>query len=180
MAADLVFLDIECMGLDQFAPVWEFAAVRRYADGTQQEYHCFIDHDPVLWLSDLPDAFRKDYQNRYRPADALTTSKAADLIWNATVDAHVVGAVPSFDTERLMYILLRAGCTKAPWHYHLIDVENLAVGYLAAKGVLPPMPWKSDQLSAAIDVDPGLFKRHTALGDVLWCMAQYDAVMGHD
>jgi hypothetical protein len=73
---------------------------------------------------------------------------------------------------------LRPARIPDPWHYHLIDVENLVAGYLAARGELIPPPWKSDQLSAAVGVDPNDFGRHTAMGDVLWTRAQWDAVMG--
>ena len=39
-------------------------------------------------------------------------------------------------------------------------------------------PWSSDGLSSAVGVDPEQFERHTAMGDVRWVMAQWDAVMG--
>lgn len=32
---DIVFLDTETLGLDHDAPVWEFAAIRRQASGTE-------------------------------------------------------------------------------------------------------------------------------------------------
>ena len=97
-----------------------------------------------------------------------------------------MGAVPNFDTERLA-LLLRAHGFEPPWHYHLIDVENLAVGYLAGRGDNPApdaigrhvsLPWDSNALSLAVGVDPDRFARHTAMGDVLWARAIYDTVMG--
>lgn len=181
---DIVFMDTETLGLHPEAPVWEFAAIRRAEDGTETEFHCFIDHYPLPWIDSLPVEFAQDYRNRYKPDEAVTQYDAARLVGKATERAHVVGAVPNFDTERLQRMLVRTGwfglAEREPWHYHLIDVENLAVGFLAAKGELMAPPWKSDAISSAIGVDPTQFERHTAMGDVLWVRAQYDAVMGED
>jgi len=100
------------------------------------------------------------------------------MINQATAGAHVIGAVPNFDTERLEMLLSRCG-VPAGWHYHLGDIENIIVGWLAGtagKRLMPP--WSSDDLSRAVGVDPERFDRHTALGDVRWVIAQWDAVMG--
>jgi hypothetical protein len=102
-----------------------------------------------------------------------------------TDGAHLVGAVISFDEERLRRLLRRHHACPT-WHYHLIDVENLAVGWIAATGQrtctsphpeIDP-PWNSDVLSSAVGVDVDQFDRHTALGDARWAKAIYDAVMG--
>ncbi|OHU68065.1 hypothetical protein BKG87_22290 [Mycobacteroides chelonae] len=175
--SDLVFMDTETLGLDPLAPVWEFAAIRRYENGIEAKYHCFIDHDPAFWLDMLPAQFQEDYKARFDVQEALKRADAAEMIHTATDGAHVVGAVPSFDTERLARILNQTGWGAPPWHYHLVDVENVVLGYLAAHGKLLQPPWKSDQLSAAIGVNPNDFDRHTAMGDVLWTRAQWDAVM---
>jgi hypothetical protein len=102
------------------------------------------------------------------------------MVYTATKDAHIIGAVPSFDTIRLSKLLEHCNPhgNSAPWHYHLIDVENIVVGFLAGGEVLMAPPWDSDNLSLAIGVDPQQFQRHTAMGDVQWVKAQYDAVMG--
>lgn len=98
--------------------------------------------------------------------------------WNMTHGAHIVGAVPNFDTEVLEALLRENGLTPA-WHYHLIDVENLAVGYLNGRGhgAFRP-PWDSDEISTALGLDPiPDAERHTALGDARWAMRIYDAVL---
>ncbi len=187
--SDIVFMDTETLGLHPDAPIWEFAAIRRGEPGgepgAEREFHCFIDHYPLPWIDSLPDEFAQDYRNRYSPEKAVTQYEATKIIRDATAGAHVVGAVPNFDTERLQKMLLRAGGggpfhAKEPWHYHLIDIENVVVGYLLGrdKDKRPTLrlPWKSDNLSEAIGVDPRKFERHTAMGDVLWTMAQWDAI----
>jgi hypothetical protein len=194
--APICFLDTETFGLDPESPVWEFAAIRREwplaieqwggdiiatPQGQDKKFHCFIDHyDPEPWLAQMRDTggavFVKDYQARFSPISALTTHQAAQMIHTATRGAHIIGACPSFDTERLAKLLRRCGM-EPEWHYHLCDVENMIVGYLSGQGQPMPPPWKSDTLSRAVGVEPEDFSRHTAMGDVLWVKAQYDAVM---
>ncbi|MCA1569339.1 MAG: hypothetical protein LC798_03245 [Chloroflexi bacterium] len=118
---------------------------------------------------------------------------------NLVGTSHLCGAVPSFDEERLRKLLLSQG-VRPRWHYHLIDVEPLAAGCLIgtftaiqevgknpeadgptveeAKLAVPP--WRSEDLSRAVGVEPEDFDRHTALGDARWAKAIYEAVMGPD
>lgn len=118
--------------------------------------------------------------------------EVAATLMELTAGAHLVGAVPSFDTAFLAPLLRAYGCCPA-WHYHLVDVEALAAGYLAGKakaddllggevaeeGIdLAQPPWDSKDLSRAVGVAPEDFDRHTALGDARWARAIYDAVMG--
>ena len=91
---------------------------------------------------------------------------------------------------------MRANGICPSWHYHLIDTEALAVGYLHGinshghssvtcaencidDNMLPGLPWKSDDLSAALGITVSEEDRHTALGDAKWARAIYDAVTGH-
>lgn len=183
---DIIFADTETLGLDPYAPIWEFAAIRRDGDtGVETEHHFFISHDPNnRHLKSLPEQFRADYDERYNPYTALTPYEASHEIAKVFYRKHgqplpsLVGAVPSFDAERLARQFLEPLGIERPWHYHLLDIENIVTGFLAAKRKLDPPPWKSDKLSAAIGVDPADYPRHTAMGDVRWTMAQWDAVFG--
>jgi DNA polymerase III epsilon subunit-like protein len=175
MSTDITFVDTETLGLHPDAPIWEFAAIRR-SDNKETAEHFFIQHDNTGWLDDYAEPFLRDYVNRFEPRNALPPFTAAQRIHAITEGAHIVGAVPNFDTERLAK-LLRENTFKPSWHYHLIDVENIVVGFLAGRGKLMKPPWDSEQLSRAVGVPPALFDRHTAMGDVLWVQAQWDAVM---
>jgi len=132
----------------------------------------------------LPESFRTDHYERF-PSHGRETSRASTAHqihgFFRTDDGskpHVVGAVPNFDTERLWKLISSVRADRsAPWHHHLIDVENLVVGALAGRGPIDP-PWESDTLSRMVGVNPDDFARHTAMGDVRWAMAIYDAVMG--
>jgi hypothetical protein len=60
-----------------------------------------------------------------------------------------------------------------------VDIELLVAGHLAAttgeRAWLAP-PYDSTALSLAIGVDPTDFYRHSALGDVEWCRAMWEAL----
>jgi len=193
VTAPLVFLDTETTGLSLDDDIWEFAGIRRDPDGGEDVLHLFIDHD---WKKcrELPASFRADHLARFPGHDqSESRNKAAHRIFDflyPTIDGervHVVGAVPNFDTERLSRLIRSeiGAHTRDPWHHHLIDVENLAVGWLAAIAhdqgdatAIPVLPWDSDDLSRAVGVEPPTDERHTAMGDARWAMAVYDRVIG--
>lgn len=184
--AFIVFMDTETTGLDHEDEIWEFAAIRRDDEGNPIRFHAFVQHD-VSKAENLPDSFRADHDARYDPAAALSYRQFADLIRVVFVDRpHVVGCVPNFDTERLARVLRNHGTKTPPWHYHLKDAENIAIGYLRGLAFFGDEQARaalvntddSDALSRACGVEPpGEGVRHTAMGDVEWAMAVYDAVM---
>lgn len=215
-ANDICFMDTETMGLDEDAPIWEFAAIRRNAtSGEETSLHIQIQHDPREWLPVMDEPFRADYLKRYTPEQAAAEHVAANAIYKFLYGSNIVGAVPSFDTVRIARLLERHGLVattrarrlafqvthrpyRLPWHYHVNDVETMAIGWLhgvAARAIdearmrgeephpkmlhrkLDP-PWKSDELSIGLGVDPAQYARHTAMGDVLWVRAQYDVITG--
>lgn len=181
---DLVFADTETTGLNPDGSedeIWEFAAVRRRANGFHASLHLYVQHDVEKALR-LPEPFLSDYKARYNYTMAvdLETFREAVLPFFARDAAgmrpHLIGAVPDFDTAGFRSAL-GVKRSESPWHYHIIDVETLMVGWLAGRGLSLSMPWDSDLLSRAVGVDPTRFARHTAMGDVDWTMANYDAVM---
>ncbi|MDQ2638064.1 MAG: exonuclease domain-containing protein [Actinomycetota bacterium] len=176
---DLVFLDTETLGVDLMAPIWEVYAIRR--DGVtaeETELYLQVTNDPTDWLDRLDEPFRTDYRTRFKPEMAVARIDAAFTVYEFTRDATIVGRVPNFDTERIEHQLLRPAFLPTPWHYALLDVGNMVVGYLAGRGELIAPPWTSDALSAAIGVNPDDYHRHTAIDDVQWVRDQYDAVTG--
>lgn len=183
---DICFCDVETLGLDPAAPIWEFAAIRLNRDGTRDELHCQILHQPGHWPDTLPAQFADDYRARFDIQAAISSGMAAREIQRITDGAIIAGSNPAFDMERLTRLLER--CARTPtWHYHPLDIPSMALGHLTrsilgvrelADGPLR-VRWSSDELSRRIGVNPGDFARHTAMGDVEWCLAQWQA-MTHD
>lgn len=178
---DMCFLDVETLGLHPDAPIWEFAAVRREVNGSfrcDTKIQLFIEHDPADWVKDLPPAFQDDYRTRFGDATVVVSeAKAAEVIASYLDGAVVVGCNPGFDLERITKLLGRFGIEPG-CHYHPLDIASIAIGHLAARGELFPQPWKADALANALGVVTANYERHTALGDVMWTLAQWDAVMG--
>lgn len=144
-----------------------------------REITFMVEHDTER-AALLPEPFLSDHRHRFDPAYAVPVADAAAAVHYWTDGAHVVGAVPDFDTSRLAP-LLRAAGLEPGWHYHLIDIETLAVGYLhgAGRGAeLLQRPWDSDVLSRLVGVEPPVQGqgRHTALGDARWARDVWDAV----
>lgn len=175
----LAFVDTETTGLHPLLhEVWEVAIiVRDHDDPTcNGEHHWFL---PVTLKNAEPKALKiGHFEDRYSAAMVTPIYEVLPAIGKLTAGCHLVGAVPSFDEERLRR-LLNAHQVKHSWHYHLVDVEALAVGYLAGLGVDIAPPWNSDDLTERLGVVvPVDDVRHTALGDARWAMAIYDAVLG--
>lgn len=200
----ICFIDTETTGLDPdrhaiwevalITPggdehVWQFPVSEMAADpfalniGRYWDRHWGTGNE-VPVLNAIYDAHnaksrRKNFPDEGRAirADSTWARRFRDL----TAGCHLAGAVISFDEERLRRLLHSLGVLHR-WHYHLIDVEALAAGYLAsmAHGLdnLDPLqlPWDSDALSAALGVTVSDEDRHTALGDARWARAIYDAV----
>lgn len=215
----LCFLDTETDGVHPDRKVWEIAMVRRDDQG-ERETSFFVDID--LSTADpfglkVGRFYERHPLGKYLAGTIdyaamhqlishtgyFSARQAAIEVARWTHGAHIIGAVPNFDTEVLGNLLREHEIIPA-WHYHLCDIENLAVGYLAgqrAAGVFDQPadperlavrarrlksiaaitpPWKSDDLSELIGVEPpSAEERHTALGDARWAMRVYDKITGH-
>jgi DNA polymerase III epsilon subunit-like protein len=188
----LVFIDTETTSLRHDRRAWEIGLiVRGVGHPLDAEHHWFIDPaDLDLGNADVMSLKIGKFYDRHphgKGAVGGFDSEAAALkrVESLTRGAHLVGAVPNFDAD-VLSARMRANGICPSWHYHLIDVEALMVGYLAAKGQWPgpgvneldALPWKSDDLAAAVGVLIREGDRHTALGDARWARDIYDAVTG--
>ena len=191
----VLFVDSETTGLDpERHPIWEIAAIE--ADGTEHLWQvkwprAVLDNAEPIALE--INGFEQRYDKGTCPI--LSPKESAELFASLSQGLHLVGAVISFDEERLrrMHNLhLGRPEGKYPWHYHVCDVEALAIGYLAGRtdprdvrpgGYVRPLPvappWKSDELTEALGIEmPADDVRHTALADARWAKAIYERVMG--
>lgn len=166
----LAFLDTETTGLDpDLHEVWEVGVIVREDDGTETEEHWFLPVD--LGRADAVALRIGGFHDRYDRELVERLDLFARDFAKLTRGCHLVGAVISFDEERLRR-LLRSNGACPEWHYHLIDIEALVAGQF---GVQPP--WKSDELGAMVGTLVSDEDRHTAIGDARWAKAVYDAVM---
>lgn len=199
MAAPLAFLDTETTGLNPDRhEIWEVALIT--LDGRERVWQFPIDEmkaDPfaldighywqrhwaddtfevstasAIYMADSTYCRRKNFPDVGRAI--RPTEEWCRYFQRLTAGLHLVGAVPSFDEERLRKLLHLNGVPHR-WHYHLIDIEALVAGKL---GIEPP--WKSDELGQAVGVEPPSdTERHTALGDARWAKRVYEAVMAGD
>lgn len=195
--SDIVYLDTETTSLRPDRRIWDIALLTPRHIGTQP-FGPLPGETPGVYqrfvrLSDLdlgnadPFALRigRFYQ-RHPQLGPLTevhgpVVSEADMLHEVerlTRDAHLVGAVPSFDAE-VLAARMRVHGIAPSWHHHVIDVEAMAVGYLAAIDVRVELPWKSDELCRACGVDPTPeAERHTALGDARWVQRWHQAITG--
>lgn len=189
---DLAFVDCETTGLDPDRhEIWELAVVSEKGD---LHAHLPVDlrrADPTgLRVGRFYDRYEFQAINygtaygtmhRNHQWDEIPPGRLAWEVARRLDGHHMVGAVPNFDAEFIAR-WLRAHGQAPTWHYHLIDVEALAVGWLhgadpsAVGKVYRRNSWDSNILSRAVGVDPDEFDRHTALGDARWAKALYEAV----
>jgi DNA polymerase III epsilon subunit-like protein len=188
VTAPVVFVDTETTGLDPDRhEIWEVGLIE--ADGTEHHWFLPVDlgsADPVaLKIGRFHDRHPHGYHAPHDEVDDephVTNRRtfAYDFA-RLTAGCHLVGAVVSFDEERLRK-LLRANGACPDWHYHLVDVESLAAGWLARNftrdAISPEPPWNSRDMTTALGVTVDESEKHTALGDARWAAAIYEAVMG--
>lgn len=202
MANKIVFFDTETTGLHPGRRIWDLGLVIRESGQPDRELSIFIspvdlsDADPMgLRIGHFYE--RHPFYNRgsVAPIDknamVMTEERAALALEYEVRGATIVGMVPDFDTTGGKDMLRRHGLL---WnaHYHLMDVENMLVGYLAGHvqatvlagrpdeqtaAIVTP-PWNSDALARAVGVEPPSDdERHTALGDARMCVRIWDKVM---
>lgn len=146
MTTKLAFCDTETSGLYPHLghEVWEVAlVVRTLSDELQGAHAVEVDHhwflpvdrgraDPyALTIGGFYERYPMldDFAMNVRTGISRPEAFAAEFA-RLTHGAQLVGAVPSFDAERFLAPLLRKHGACPGWHHHLIDVEQLAWGWL--------------------------------------------------
>ncbi|GAB3622566.1 hypothetical protein GCM10027418_06480 [Mariniluteicoccus endophyticus] len=201
----LLFLDTETTSLTNTREPWEIAMIRRDPDGTETTRHLFVDADltnadpasldiggyyrrhPIgRWLAaPTTKRNRPDFGivpvHPDRPdspqARFVTRAAAAAEVARMTHNSVPVGVRPAFDLATLDALLARHRLIPQ-WH-RPIDVRDLAVGYLAARGQLDninPADSNTTDIVSACGLTTWADK-HTALGDALLARTLYDTLL---
>lgn len=134
----LAFLDIETTGLDpDMYDVFEVALIEANPVGDEDEWW-FDEHvwhiEPRLAVAD-PEAIRMNRYYQRRAAGELHFRAAvnvAEQLARGLAGRTVIGANPDFDGRHLTRFLKKHGQCPA-WHYHLVDIENVALGWCRAR-----------------------------------------------
>lgn len=183
----VVYIDTETTGLDPYKhQIWDLALI----DEDGNEYQWFFKPD-LRFADPIALDIGKYYERTSQSAAKWEFTngrkghwsdprQALNLVRALTWDKHLVGAIPSFDEERLRLLFLQHG-VPFKWHYHLIDIEALAVGYLAGRQedleMIKELPWKSRKLYEALGVVSPVEDEHTALSDARLAKAVYERIM---
>lgn len=201
----IVFYDTETTSLRPDRRAWEVGLIVREPGKPDAEHHWFVQsYDLDLGNADVMSLnIGRFYERHPQFALGVTPMGGVNVHSERTVllevepitrGAHIVGAVPNFDTD-VLAARMRAHGICPSWHYHLTCVEVLASGWLNRHAavlenreatldeatrlrILATPPWKSDDLCAALGVAVSEEDRHTALGDARLAMRVYDAVTG--
>jgi len=199
MTGPLVFLDVETDGLHPSARPWEIAMISR-APGRPDVETVLLVEIPLTegtdpYALEVGGFYRRHPLGRFlsgslgesmpRPGKGsswqhyLSMSEAARTVAQVTHGAHLVGVNPAFDA-RVLERLMRPQGVVPGWHYHLLDLVAMSIGWINAADDLPPVypPVSSDELSRACGVDPpGPEGRHTAQADARWVRRWWDAIV---
>lgn len=196
----LAFIDTETTHLNtDFGHAWEVAVILRdFTDNEPADTEYVWQIRPNLTTADQRALEIGRYLERFSvpphaeaawtgyengPVLPMPRAEAIDAILNVLRGAILIGSNPGFD-DRFLRKLLGPG--SAQWHYRPVDIATLAAGYEYGKAAsgsygysydLPALPYKSRDLSRAVDVEPpGADQAHTALGDARWARDVYDAI----
>ena len=182
----LVFIDTETTSLRPDRRAWEIGLIVRDPGENDREYQWMVGAaDLDLGNADLFSlkigGFYERHPQYAESGDHLTVPEADALlaVEHLTRGAYLIGAVVSFDAEVLATRMRACGILPS-WHYHVIDMEPMVIGYLSGLDELtvPDLPWSSDDLYKEIGLDPAKYERHNALGDARRERDAWDIING--
>lgn len=195
----LLFVDVETTGLDPDRhELWEVALIRRDDDGDVE----YLWQLPVNlgWADPIALSIGKFYERHWTdslngnplvinsgrsfadpPFQLLANPYGfAQAFAQATHGGVFIAANPTFDASFLGPFLRRYEACPG-WHYRLVCIESMAVGYLNAadRGGDPlPIPWKGvSDLAERLGVPVAEETKHSALADARKVRDLYDRVM---
>jgi DNA polymerase III epsilon subunit-like protein len=166
-----VFMDTEATGLDHRRhELTEVSWVVRFEDGREEERRFFPEHTTDGADSDALELTR--YEDRIAPQRRTSASEWLTLFLEDARDAVLVGAVPDFDAKHLERMCRKLGL-EPTWDHHLLDVETLALPFIAPG---PEAPRSLAKTCAALGIPHDKDQAHGALYDARQAMRVFDRV----
>jgi DNA polymerase III epsilon subunit-like protein len=166
-----VFVDTEATGLDhQRHELTEVAWVVRFEDGREEERQYFPDH-----TTDGADADALElthYDDRIAPQERTPAREWLVRFLEDAQDAVLVGAVPDFDARHLERMCRKLGL-EPTWDHHLLDVETLALPFIAEG---PETPRSLAKTCAALGIPHDKDLAHGALYDAQQAKRVFDHI----
>jgi DNA polymerase III epsilon subunit-like protein len=166
-----VFIDTEATGLDHRRhELTEVSWVVRFEDGREEERRYFPTHttdgadDDALELT--------HYDERIAPQDKTPAKVWLTELLDHADGAVLVGAVPDFDARHLDLACHKLG-VQPTWDHHLLDVETLALPFIAPG---PESPRSLAKTCAALGIPHDKDQAHGALYDAQQARAVFDRV----
>jgi DNA polymerase III epsilon subunit-like protein len=181
----LVFIDTETTGLHAERRAWEIGLIVRDPGKPDVENILYVQTTDLDLEHAQEDALQiGGFYNRHPdlkpPSLRVATWSEHDallVVEDITHGAHLVGAMTHFDAQTLANRMAPNGLTPS-WHYHLIDIESMLLGYQAGNNYEVSVPWKSHTLSDLMGVPPTPKEDlHTAIGDARWVRDVWDSLV---
>ena len=169
----VAFVDTETLGLNpDVHPIWEIAIILPDRD----EEHVWQVRPTAVEISNAdPIAVTiSGFGSRYDDAAAFRSGETVDRFSALLEGRHIVGAVPSFDEERLrrMYLDVYPTPDRFPWHYRVVCVEAMMCGVLGCGPGAEPDDM-AEQLGVVRQEE-----KHSALADARWARSVFDRIVG--
>lgn len=165
---NVVFLDIETTGLDvEKDQITEIAWIT-YDYGQRVQ---LVQHDrlPNDWVLRHTDYLTRIAPVTKEPLDQVLSWLRYDIERVSTTEpVYLVGACPAFDDR---FLRKAYGEGKVPYHYHVIDIEAMAMGSLG----LDFSPSLKD-LRGLLGIEGQNEAPHHALADALEVKVIYEAI----
>lgn len=169
----IAFCDSETTGLNpERHPMWEIAII---LPDTDEEHVWQASLTPSEIRDADPIALRiNGFEDRYDPTTALRRGASAIRARDLLTGRHIVGAVPSFDEERLRreYVGAFGWPDRFPWHYRVVCVEAMMCGALGCGPGADP-----DEMAETLGV-VRQEEKHSALADARWVRTVFERLAG--
>jgi DNA polymerase III epsilon subunit-like protein len=166
-----VFIDTEATGLDHRRhELTEVSWIVRFEDGHEEERRYFPTHTTDGADEDALELTH--YDERIAPQDKTPAKVWLTELLDHADGAVLVGAVPDFDARHLDLACHKLG-VEPTWDHHLLDVETLALPFIAPG---PEAPRSLAKTCGALGIPHDKDQAHGALYDAQQARAVFDRV----